>query len=297
MLVETLPKVLQQARTADGVGLQLRWEPEGLLEVPELENVLVCLHAGAPAKLVCWRGDKRYVGTSVHGDIDIIPARTPMRWEMHDGNDTTLVLSLPDTLLQRVVSDFELDANRVEVWNRFQIRDWELETLGWSVKREMELGCPSGRAYLDGLTLAMASRVVARHSSVADSRSRNNGCAFAKSGNGGLDGRRLKRVLSFVEDQLSEELSLGQIAAVAGISPSHLKTAFRTSVGMPVHQYVMQRRVERAKLLLLKDGMSMAEVAAAAGFAHQSHMARYMRRAMGMPPRAVKKILLSHQPE
>jgi AraC family transcriptional regulator len=54
---------------------------------------------------------------------------------------------------------------------------------------------------------------------------------------------------------------------------------------------VIQRRVELAKTLLTQDNLSMAEIALAAGFAHQSHMARHMRRVLGLPPRAMKRLL------
>jgi len=97
--------------------------------------------------------------------------------------------------------------------------------------------------------------------------------------------------LAFIEDQLAENLSLEQIATVADVSASHLNTLFRMSMGLPVHQYLIQRRVERAKALLMQDGLSMAEIAQAVGFAHQSHMARHMRRVLGMPPRAMKRLL------
>ncbi len=60
---------------------------------------------------------------------------------------------------------------------------------------------------------------------------------------------------------------------------------------MPVHQYVIQRRVERAKTLLTDGKLSITEIALEAGFAHQSHMARHMRRALGLPPRAIKRLL------
>jgi AraC family transcriptional regulator len=60
---------------------------------------------------------------------------------------------------------------------------------------------------------------------------------------------------------------------------------------VPVHQYVVQRRVERAKTLMLQDELSMAEIAQTVGFAHQSHMARHMRRVLGVPPRAMKRML------
>jgi AraC family transcriptional regulator len=82
----------------------------------------------------------------------------------------------------------------------------------------MEAGYPSGRLYLDGLGLAVASRLVMRHSSVGNAPTQPNGA---------LNGHRLKQVLTFIEDQLAEDLSLDQIASVAGLSSSHTRTLFR----------------------------------------------------------------------
>lgn len=89
-----LPKLLNQARTKEGIILELRRDPRGALDLPGVENVLIGIHVGAPAKLACRRGGKRYRGTAVHGDIEIIPAHTPSQWEMQGENDTTLLLSL-----------------------------------------------------------------------------------------------------------------------------------------------------------------------------------------------------------
>lgn len=206
-----------------------------------------------------------------------------MRWEAHDQNDRTLVVSLPPSLLQNIAQELELDPMRMEIIDRFQIRDRELELLGWALQREAESGHPSGRIYLDGLTAAMASRLVARHSSLAPKSSPH--------GNTGLTGYRLKQVLAFIDEQLAEDLSLERIAAVAGVSSSHLNTLFRHSMGVAVHQYVIQRRVELAKSLLLKGKKSVTEIALEVGFAHQSHLARHMRRLLGVPPRALKRLL------
>lgn len=99
MPLSSSPQILASARTAQGVAFQLRKDPMGVLEVPELENVLVSVHVGSPAKLACRRGGKRYSGAAVHGDFDIIPAHAPSRWEMKDENDTALLVSLPQTLV------------------------------------------------------------------------------------------------------------------------------------------------------------------------------------------------------
>jgi len=271
----TIPEVLLSAATNAGVAFELRKDPRGVLDVPAIDGVIVGIHVGAPAKLACRRDGKQFNGTAVHGDIDIIPANMPSRWEMRDDNDTTLLMALPTVMLRSVVED-----GPVEIRNRFQVRDSELEALGWALKREMEFGCPSGRFYLDGLALAVASRVVARHSS-ATTGARNDG----------LNGHRLKQVLAFIEDRLSSDVSVDEIAAVARVSPSHLNSMFRKSTGLPVHQYLIQRRVERAKSLLKHHDLSMADIAAAAGFAHQSHMARHMRRLLGVTPMALKRML------
>ena len=275
--------VQQPIGTAPGVGLEFRWDPRGVLNMPGLNDVLIAIHLGPAAKLGCRRDGQRFHGTAVHGDIDIIPAHTAMRWEMHDQNDRTLILSLSEKLLRKVTEESSSNGARLRILNRFQIRDLELEKLSWAMTREMEMGSPSGRLYLDGLTLAITSRLVTRHSSRTKEVVKQQG---------GLTGYRLKRVLSFIEEQLAEDLSLEKIAAVAGVSPSHLNALFRHSMGMAVHQYVIQRRVEFAKTLLLGEEMSVAEVALEAGFAHQSHLARHMRRALGLPPRQLKRLLM-----
>lgn len=273
-------KIFTYVQTPTGLSFQIL-KATGILDVPEIEDVVVDLHLGAPAKMACRRGGKRFIGTSLRGHVGIIPAKTSMRWEMFDDNDLALVLNVPQKLIAAVASEFEADPARIEIRNRFQIRDSQLETLSLAVKNELELGCPSGRLYLEGLGVAMASRLLTHHSSLTKHTSAQES----------LTDRRLKQALSFIEENLSQDLSLEQIASVAHVSPSHLKAVFRKSMGVPVYQYVIQRRVELAKSLLLHENLSMTEVALASGFTHQSHLARHMRRVLGAPPSVMKRIL------
>src|SRR5438270_3050760 len=276
-----LPSIFAYGETTDGLALQLRSDPAGVLAVPELQRVLVAIHVGAAAKVSCRRGGESHTGSAVHGDIDIIPARTDARWEIHDQNDTALILALPPSLLDTVAEEQGFDSRQVEIRNRFQIRDAQLENICWALKAEMEANYPSGRLYTDSLGVSIASRLVSSHSSVAQR-------PIAQSG--GLGGRRLKQTLAYIEDHLAEDMSLSRIAAISGVSASHFKTLFRESAGVPVHQYVIQRRIERAKDLLMQDKLSIAEIALATGFLHQSHLARHMRRAVGLSRCALKRL-------
>jgi AraC family transcriptional regulator len=274
------PQILAHRISTQGIAFQLRKDPRSVLEVPGRDNTVIAIHIGPSAKIACRRGGRWFRGTAVHGDIDIIPANTPARWEMFDKNDTAeLLISLPPLLLDSILVDTRSSAFPIELRNRHQIRDSELETLCWAIQREMQADYPSGRLYLDGIGLAVASRLVTRHSSMENEPEVPNGV---------LSGHRLKQVLAFIEDQLAEDLSLDQVASVVGLSPSYTRTLFRRATGMPLHQFIIQRRVELGRSLLLHSSLSIAEIAQTAGFAHQSHMARHMRRILGVTPRDLR---------
>jgi AraC family transcriptional regulator len=266
---------------SEGFRLRLLTDPPGLVEVPALRNTIVSIHVGSSVKMTCRRGAYRHSGTAVHGDIDIIPAGTPSSWELRE-RDTALVLSVSPELLALAAEESGFNPARVEIRNRFQERDAQLENIGWALKAEMESGYPSGRLYLDSLAISVATRLIRVHSSVSVEPATHRGR---------LSGRRLKDVLSYIEDNLTREISLREIAGVAGLSVSHFKVLFREAIGLPAHQYVIRRRVERAKALLGDDNLPISQIALETGFAHQSHLAYHMRRLTGHSPRAVRKML------
>jgi AraC family transcriptional regulator len=75
------------------------------------------------------------------------------------------------------------------------------------------------------------------------------------------------------------------MGAVARLSPYHFARQFKAATGMPPHQYVIARRVERAKQLLLDgDDFSLGQVAAHAGFADQSQFSHHFKRLVGITP-------------
>ncbi|MFC3998619.1 AraC family transcriptional regulator [Nocardiopsis sediminis] len=81
---------------------------------------------------------------------------------------------------------------------------------------------------------------------------------------------------------------LDDLAAAVGCTPFALLRAFRSAYGLPPHAYLNQVRVHRARRLLL-DGVAPAQVAAAVGFADQSHLSRHFKRSTGVPPGAFQK--------
>ena len=277
------PSSVPNNRTKCNFRVSLLSDPPGLIEVPALRSTIVSIHVGPSVQVSCRRGGLRHRGKAVHGDIDIIPAGTPSLWEINQ-KDTALILSVAPELLALVAEEFDLDPARIEIRNRFQVRDAQLESIGWALKAEMESGYPSGRLYVDGLALSVATRLLCGHNSRAlPEPGKQSGC---------LSDRRLRQVLSYIEDHLSQDISLVDIAAVAGLSVSHFKSLFRESVGLPPYQYLIRRRVDRAKGLLQEGNLTISQIALETGFAHQSHMAHHIRRVLGVSPKQIREMLI-----
>lgn len=262
----------------ESLRLSLISDQPGIVEFLGSPRVLVSLHVGPSVAVDCRRGGQRHRGTTIHGDLEIIPPQLGGVWEIKS-RDTALVIGLKLRILERIVEESGVDPGKLQVFNRFQARDSQIEHIGWALKAEMESGYPSGRFYMDALATALAARIVRNHSSLARP---------ARSARAAMPGRKLKLILGFIEDNLGRDLGLKEIASAADLSVSHFKTLFRKSLGVPPHQYLIRRRVERAALQLRKGTMPIGQVALENGFCHQSHLSSHIRRVMGVTPQELR---------
>jgi AraC family transcriptional regulator len=101
---------------------------------------------------------------------------------------------------------------------------------------------------------------------------------------GGLGPARTRRVRSYIEQSLEHDLSIGKLAKVAGLSPQYFAEMFRQTTGFTPHKYVSQRRVERARQLLIETDLPLAEVAHRCGFTSQSQFTTVFQRLTDVTP-------------
>ena len=259
-----------------GLCVELATTLPGILELPALAEHRLKIHAGPPVRGAC--NAHRFLYT--RGDIDIQPSGYTDTWQEYQPN-TSLIVQMSRGLLHRAAEQMGLDPSRAVLEPQHQFRDARIEHIAWALDADRRSAHPNGSLYTESLGLALAVHLLGRYSApgglqpVLPARRR------------GLSKSQFRRVVSFIEEHLDEDLSIARLAAAATISASHFKTLFKRTTGMPVHQYVLQRRVERARTLLAAGDMPASQVALAAGFAHQSHMARAMRRLLGITPRGV----------
>src|SRR5580700_11881510 len=264
--------------STENLRLSLISDQPGIVEFLGSPMVVVSLHVGPSVAVDCRRGGERHRGTTIHGDLEIIPPDLGGVWELK-ARDTALVIGLKLRVLERIVEESGGDPGKLRVFNRFQARDLQIEHIGWALKAEMENGYPSGRAYMDAMATGLAARIVRNHSSLARA---------SRPMKAAMPGRKLKAVLGYIEDNLGRDLGLGEIAAAAGLSVSHFKTLFRKSLGMPPHQYLLRRRVERAAMQLRSGNLPIGQIALENGFCHQSHLALHTRRVLGVTPQELR---------
>ena len=260
-----------------GLAAEFRRIPAGATKVAAGVSHRLGMHVGPAVTAACRCDGQIHRRVQSEGEVDFVPAGLDGEWE--DAADCSiLTVRVGATLIRRAAEDLGIDPDRMTLSPRFQLRDLGLQHILWALKAELEAPASGGRLFVDGLGSALACKLVRLQGDAPRLRT------FDRQTLSPLKKRRLEE---FIETHLDRDLSLCELAGVAGVGLSQLKALFPRSFGLPVHQYVLHRRVERARNLLLSGDLPISRAALESGFAHQSHMARWLKRMLGLTPRQI----------
>jgi AraC family transcriptional regulator len=176
--------------------------------------------------------------------------------------------------------DPELRFNELHLTPRLFFEDGALWATATKLTQEIERGADADRYYLEALSIVLIAELARldRADFGSDRQCR-----------GGLAAWQQRAVDETIEAHLAEPLPLTTLADSVRLSPRHFARAFKETFGQPPHQYHLQRRIERAKTLLLQDKMSVTEVGVALGFADTSAFSTTFRRFAGESPRKYRR--------
>jgi AraC family transcriptional regulator len=259
---------IQPFRARVQVSLEHR-EP-GLVELRRRLDHLLRVHA-SPVTGACAKSRFRYAP----GEIDILPAELSDQWEEWTASKT-LMVTLPDAVLREAAAQAGIGVANIGLDARWQLQDPQIAHIAWALNAEREAGNPNGGLYTEFLGMALGVHLSGQYRATVRPR-------------GGLARHELRNVAEYIETHLDQELPLSRLAALAGMSVSHFGAQFKKSTGLAVHEYVIQRRVERAKRLLQESPLPVSQIALDVGFSHQSHLARWMRRLLGVTPGDIRR--------
>ena len=254
----------------------------GEVELLPFDGHLVNLHLSGPNHVVQRRNGQTHEGHRITRAVDVIPAGTPAYFRMGAASEDTCML-LTDRFVRRVAREAGADPDAFEVAPLFNTPDPHIERIGMSLLSEMETRGFGGELLAESLANVLALHVLRSHSSLGPASRRRLGSE------GGYSRRSLERATDYINDNLSQKLTLTEIAEAAHMSPHHFARSFKKDTGLSPHRYVIRQRVERAKALLAHTDLTVFEVARAVGFANHSHLSSHVRRHLGVSPGALRR--------
>ncbi len=249
--------------------------PPSELELPPMQDHAVMYMLAPQSNSFEERGGEQFQGDSRRGDLTLVPAGLPTRWIWQEPA-SLLNVELNPTLVARAAEELGRGGRVPQILNRFRMRDPEIERICLTLLGELRTGGVAERLYVESLAHQMAVCLLRRHSDASLPADRAPG----------LPRSRVRRVMDYIEANLNHGVRLQELAALAGLSPFHFARQFKDATGLAPHQFVLRTRVERAKQLLERTELSLAEIGLTLGFSHQSHFTTVFRRMVGATPKA-----------
>ncbi len=248
------------------------------LDISGLATHTLAINIGRP-----FRVDGRIDGHPLFGDMHrgamkLIPAGPHSTWDWDAGRPIDMLhVSVSEEVLRAAA--FELGASSVpEVMTNVGFVDVELARLSSALAAERHVRA-AGSLVADALRIELLRRLLEGHTSMRGRAPR------APTNSRNLIGTRALRLIDeYIESNLGANLRIGELADLAGMSRFYFTRVFHATVGTTPHRYVLERRLERARMLLRTTPVALRDIAAITGFADQSHLTRVMKRRFGITP-------------
>lgn len=260
-------------------------ELEGWI-TPAIQDISLVLFSGGAMHIEQRRANGPWKKLDVRqGDLILRPGvgtSYEMRWKCLSSVPTqTLHLYLSKDLLARTAEEVAgYDSTRLSLRERSGFQDPLLTQIGLALWRELEQHSPTGKLYAQTAAQMLAIHLLRYYTS---------GGGAIKEPSQGLTHQQMKHVMDFIQEHLSQDLSLEALAQQAGFSSYHFARLFRQTTGESPHQFVLRQRIRRAQYLLEERDLPLAHVALESGFANQSHLTQAFKRHLGLTPRTYRQ--------
>jgi len=236
----------------------------------ELSDCLMVLHRGGPVDVDFITGGRSVSRHIPEGGIFFLPGGHECNVRLRGPLETTHIY-LRAHLFEAERAPTAAASGLAPIFGE---RDSVLEHLARSVNEILAESAPS--LAVDPIAQALASRFIDINFRKSSAKPTHRDYRLTE--------RQLRRVREFIDQNIGSDIRIGAMASVCGVSSDYFLRMFKRTVGVSPYQYVLNQRVEQAKILLSDQTFSLAEIALRTGFSHQEHLSRVFRRFTGVAP-------------
>jgi AraC family transcriptional regulator len=273
------PLLSSHSRQWNGIVVELRRDRDTDVVVPYRDHAIAVILAGGATLYQC-RNARSSLRTVQAGDVIVTPAGEPKRWQ-HTEEIVGIVLRLAPAYLEKVAAEHAGEAESARLQDNFGTRDAHVEGIALRLLRAVAAEDTATRIYVESLTTQLSLHLLRRYTESEKPGTKKLSAALSQ--------HKVRRAVEHIEAHLGEDLTLCDIARELAMSPGHFAHAFRQTVGIPPHQYVVNRRIERAKSLLRDSDMPISHIAQRIGCSNPSCFSFLFRRATGVTPGGYRK--------
>ena len=259
------------------------------VEAPERSRIEYRFHASMNMLAMYDQGIRRGGETAIEGmppstirnfarKFTLVPAGHDFR-DLHEESTLTRMMYF---YFDPAALQTPPNAGVGEMVPRLLFEDSRLWATALKLKRAVESHEPETRLYSEALAIVLMHELLHQ----------NRDAPHAEADSyGGLAAWQKRKIASYIEEHLAEQISLMKLAELARLSPYHFCRAFKQSFGTPPHRYHISRRIERAKALLIQRSDSITEIGLDLGFSETSSFSAAFRKATGLTPRGFRRSL------
>ena len=278
-LESSTPSLLASSDRTNWSGVSLEHYLYPAYETPEhtLENHHICIYVGKPLTYEQIIKGKLRSHSCIYGDMVIYPAGSIQKLSWNKEAEI-IQFDIKPELVAQACQDLS-KSDKIELVPQYGLRDPLIQQLAFTLLAELQHG--SNSLYNDSLLNTLCLHLSRHYSTSLMAITENND---------GLPSFLIRRLDEYIQENLSENITLSDMAEVANLSTSYLRRLFKQSKGISLYQYVVRCRIVRAKQLLKQQQLTIAEIANQVGFADQSHLTRYFKRHVGITPKTFRQL-------
>jgi AraC family transcriptional regulator len=206
----------------------------------------------------------------------LIPSHKPHVGQWDDGNEVIVLLLGPAHMERAAERCFRLDQGAIGTACSL---DPVIQAIGSTLRREFYTGAAADRLYLEAIGTVLSGHLIRRWTTGS----------VLSIGRGRLTPAQLRKTIDLADAAPPERLSIASLARQLDMGEHRFTRLFRRSTGSTPYQFLLKKRLERARTLLEYTTLSIAELALEAGFGSQSHFTSVFRQYFSITPAAYRR--------